>query len=372
MAGTSESSPPLYVQIRDQLIERFIDFPLDTQLPTNRQLAEEFGVALLTIKRAMDTLASDGYIDRRQGKGTFLRSHERRVQTTDRTDRPSGRILVAVPSYFSHEYWKRVDVAAELSLRRGFGLAEYRFRQETTYVDFIASAKEVDNLKGILIDPVPGTLTPKVAHSLDEIGVPVLIYGHCQAARTSRNLITIQPDWYQMGYKLAEELLAAGHRRIGFVEAEPPGQDGNLRLKGIRQALADAGLGKRDLRRSKAVSQAWDDSIIAAHAGASELVAKGCTGLIIDSVVNALGVYQVLHESGLRCPDDVSVIASGEWWNNREAHFPPPLTTVCSSIAAEIELGFDLIADQVTDPLTRTYECDVTVRRRASIAPPPR
>ena len=234
MATTSDQ--PLYLQIREQLIERFADYPLDTQLPTNRDLAQEFGVALLTVKRAMDTLARDGYIDRRQGKGTFLRAHERQIQRSDPTDRPNGRLLVAVPSFYSYEYWRRVDDAAELALRRGYGLAEYRFRRETTYVDFIAAARAIDKLQGVLIDPVPDTLGARAVQQLDTLGVPVVVFSHCQEARTTANLVTIQPDWYQAGYKLAEELLTAGHRRIGFVEAEPPGQDGNRRLAGRRRS----------------------------------------------------------------------------------------------------------------------------------------
>lgn len=45
------------------------------QLPTLEQLAEQLGVARVTVRQAMDLLESEGLIWRRQGKGTFVTTH---------------------------------------------------------------------------------------------------------------------------------------------------------------------------------------------------------------------------------------------------------------------------------------------------------
>ena len=42
------------------------------QLPTERSLAEQFGVGRRTVRRALDILEVDGVIQRRQGQGTFI------------------------------------------------------------------------------------------------------------------------------------------------------------------------------------------------------------------------------------------------------------------------------------------------------------
>lgn len=68
------SSVPLYVQIAD-LMRRRIErgqWALREQLPTLEALVEEFGVARLTIKQAMDVLAGEGLIERERGRGTFV------------------------------------------------------------------------------------------------------------------------------------------------------------------------------------------------------------------------------------------------------------------------------------------------------------
>jgi GntR family transcriptional regulator len=46
------------------------------QLPNERQLAKEFGVSLMTLRRAMQVLAQRGLTSSQQGRGTFVRSLE--------------------------------------------------------------------------------------------------------------------------------------------------------------------------------------------------------------------------------------------------------------------------------------------------------
>jgi GntR family transcriptional regulator len=46
-------------------------------LPTEQALCDEFGVSRITVRRALADLAEQGYIERRQGVGSFVRQHDR-------------------------------------------------------------------------------------------------------------------------------------------------------------------------------------------------------------------------------------------------------------------------------------------------------
>jgi GntR family transcriptional regulator len=46
-------------------------------LPTEQSLCEQFGVSRITVRRALADLAEQGYIERRQGVGSFVRQHDR-------------------------------------------------------------------------------------------------------------------------------------------------------------------------------------------------------------------------------------------------------------------------------------------------------
>lgn len=67
---------PLYVQIQEYLRTniRAGNFAINTRLPSERQLAEQFGVNRLTVAKALGELAHEGLIETRIGKGTYVRS----------------------------------------------------------------------------------------------------------------------------------------------------------------------------------------------------------------------------------------------------------------------------------------------------------
>lgn len=63
-----------YVRVADHLAARMAagEFPPDSMLPGERALAEEYGVALGTIRRAMDELRDRGLVTTLPAKGTFV------------------------------------------------------------------------------------------------------------------------------------------------------------------------------------------------------------------------------------------------------------------------------------------------------------
>lgn len=72
---TSEAS--LWRTVRDALEASLAagDYPPGTPLPSEAKLAERFGVAIGTVRRAVDELVAARALVRRQGKGTFVPDH---------------------------------------------------------------------------------------------------------------------------------------------------------------------------------------------------------------------------------------------------------------------------------------------------------
>ena len=68
------SSAPLYQRLHDVLrdaIEREVLKP-EEALPPEREIAAEFDVSRITVRKALDGLVDDGLLLRRQGAGTFV------------------------------------------------------------------------------------------------------------------------------------------------------------------------------------------------------------------------------------------------------------------------------------------------------------
>lgn len=76
---------PLYYQLENILREKILsgEFAQGEQLPTENELIEEYGVSRITVRQALASLASEGLVERIQGRGTFV-SRKKTVKGTIR------------------------------------------------------------------------------------------------------------------------------------------------------------------------------------------------------------------------------------------------------------------------------------------------
>jgi GntR family transcriptional regulator len=71
---TAAGRQPKYLQIHGSLAERIASgrWSVGSALPSQRELADEFGVSIMTLRQALQLLADDGLIEARHGSGTFV------------------------------------------------------------------------------------------------------------------------------------------------------------------------------------------------------------------------------------------------------------------------------------------------------------
>lgn len=69
-----ESSIPLYRQLHERIKQGIKDrtYPVGSRIPTETELCEEYGISRITVRKALAELEKEGYLERRQGKGTFV------------------------------------------------------------------------------------------------------------------------------------------------------------------------------------------------------------------------------------------------------------------------------------------------------------
>jgi len=86
MIHPSPSFQPLYLQIKG-LLERSLENgewrPAEA-IPSEHDLARRFGVSQGTVRKAIQSLAADNLVVRRQGKGTFVATHTEEKSSTFR------------------------------------------------------------------------------------------------------------------------------------------------------------------------------------------------------------------------------------------------------------------------------------------------
>lgn len=61
-----------YESIRDQVLDLVEDLETGSAIPPERELCTRFEVSRMTLRRAIDDLVREGYLDRQHGRGTFV------------------------------------------------------------------------------------------------------------------------------------------------------------------------------------------------------------------------------------------------------------------------------------------------------------
>ena len=124
-ASGSPSFRPLYLQIKGLLVENLEagQWRPGEAIPSELELAARFGVSQGTVRKAIEALASDNLVVRRQGKGTFVTTHTEektstfrflRIRRNDGHDEyPASRLLDVRRSKAS------ADIARLLELKAG-------------------------------------------------------------------------------------------------------------------------------------------------------------------------------------------------------------------------------------------------------------
>lgn len=135
-------------------------------------------------------------------------------------------------------------------------------------------------------------------------------------------LAAVVPDEEQGGRSATEGLLAAGHRRIAFINTTTPSPAQAGRLAGYRAALDAAGI---DFEESLVFLAAPEQE--GGYASTSDIVASGASAVFCHNDRVAMGLYEGLREKGLRIPEDMAVMG----FDNQDviaAHLRPPLSTI--------------------------------------------
>ncbi|MEV8375111.1 substrate-binding domain-containing protein [Kribbella sp. NPDC056861] len=175
------------------------------KLPTEQQLANEQGVSLNTVRRAVDLLVQDGLVYRRQGSGMYIASNE------------TGPLIgVAVPSMTY--YYPRIIVGIERELaKQGAQMllrsTEWDSAEERLAVDGLIGA----GAAGLILAPDG----PSGLAELEDLELPiVLIERGLEDPATLHEFVGTN---HAAGARAAlKHLRGLGHTRIAYLERSSP------------------------------------------------------------------------------------------------------------------------------------------------------
>ncbi len=243
-------SVPAYLQIKEQLKVniRAANLAPHSMLPNLKTLAEEAKVSIRTVDLAIGELVSEGICYRRPKKGTFIAEAEAGFPLAGAAAAAQRRIgLLPVPP--SEIFRLQCDLALA-NLYTGF------YRAATSVAgDLIMAGDDVEAalefyggqrnmaLKGVVLMNFTGIdEAVKLALKHPELKFVYANYFFEFFENTPDNVYGVFNDDFSGAYRIVEYFLARGYSRPALCSMEIADLNYHARLRGFRQAAADAGM----------------------------------------------------------------------------------------------------------------------------------
>jgi len=171
--------------------------------------------------------------------------------------------------------------------------------------------------------------------------------------------------------ELAVGLLAElGHREIAIIRGQPFSSDSRRRWQAISESAAQRGIPIR----SELTTELQDDdpSPLPGYRAAKELLARKLdfTALFAYNDISCIGAIRAIRESGLRVPEDVSVMGFDDI---REAAYQyPSITTIKQPLRDMGELAAHTLIDRLEGqedcPSEIAIQPELVVRESTAVA----
>lgn len=269
----------------------------------------------------------------------------------------ANAIAVIVPTFIDHffvEVLKGIQSALET---KQIDLILHKINKEKNMLEKIIDivhSKSVDGIVAVTMD-------------IAKTDYQVLLKEEIPVVLADENCADFHSIYFndQKGAALAiNYLIAAGHQDIAFLNGQADSQHGQERLKGVKSALAEAGLNlKPELYKAN------DFNTEAGYQAMQSLLELSRdywpTAVFAASDNQAIGVLKAMEEKDLKVPEDMAVIG----YDNIELAKYLRLTTVAQPMfklgRLAVEVLLKAIREDIEDNFNQELELELLKRETA-------
>lgn len=342
--GIDFTSPtPLFRQIADDIKSKISvgQLSVGDQLPSQSELAKEYGTSLTPVKKALFELIKDGFVYGRVGKGTFVASEERSV------DRQKLRAIGLVLTDLTNPFFSLiVRSIQEQASEKGYSimLSDTGSREELEESQ-IAHFREI-GVSGLIIASMssPHRATP-VLRTLQQEKFPFIMVSYIE----DDDISYVGSDHRYGAFLATEHLIKLGRERIGYLSGEEGNVLAELRKEGFLQALEQYQLSvDESLIFNLPQRGEWNRYQCGYEVGQNVSSQPDRPDAIFAyNDIAALGFQQAILANGLKVPEDIALVGFDDI--ERDLYAPVPLTTVHQPTRRIGQTAVDRLIDLINE-----------------------
>ncbi len=320
------------------------------RIPGEHELCKMYGVSRFTVRDAIAQLADEGFLEKRHGVGTFVKDPKKAKK--------HGLILLVrqEPKSFGEDTFRyRIDeqrftevvqTASQTSIDKQVIHSICVCRDCETLKRGLNNILEMSELQGVILTqnldyPVKDNMIAMLEHwglnycSVDDADRPI-----------HKKSISIDPEPGSL--EALEDLWSLGHRRIAFTGKPVHDYGPCIGNETGQYASFHKFCKNRNIDHTPlTVSTQWSYNSI--YHGIKEILtcASRPTALFCQSFGRALVALEICRETGIKVPEQLSIIASD---NVMEAEAtPPPLNCIDFLVGQRTRIAFEYLLGEIPE-----------------------
>ena len=316
----SRAAQALPLQLRTVIRQEIEDgvYGASGKLPSERALADRFGVSRTSIRESLEGLVKDGVLMRVIGKGTFVAFGAQSTDTAQIPSRASVGFLIGENIFhFVQPGYSRILLGAEQACRQlGHSLVFHSVGEDEHFEQDWERNKAI-GITGYLI---AGGLRKKTLDLLLSREIPVVL---TDLIVQGENATAVGADYGSGTRQALEHLAGLGHRQIGFI-----GFPNSEKYRAYWQTLEALDLAYRPQFVHFLHLPDVPPGILAGFQAMQAIIQSGKipTALVVTNDLVAVGVMEALKLAKIAVPESVSIVG----YDDLGAEMGPALTTIRS------------------------------------------
>jgi LacI family transcriptional regulator len=325
MSNENLSKKYRYVAVYEDLLKKILldVFPIDSLLPSEREIGNMYSVERTTVRKALELLVNDGIVMKQPGIGAKIISKEK-IPSVNSNSVNSDTIL-----FFLAKTENNLDRLTQPFYSSLFYYIENELNKKG-YKTIYSTISSDDDIKEILkkhtyagiIFASYGVLKEHIDY-VANANIPFVVVNS-----EYNNGVLILPDNFSGGYQATKHLLELGHKKIGALKGLSQDKSCFYRLLGFKAALDEYHVEyNEDFNRSTT----WESE--SGFIQMQDILSTNKelpTAIFAFNDATALGAIRAINEMGLNVPDDISVIGFDNI--SQSAYVFPQLSTIDTNV----------------------------------------
>lgn len=294
-----------------------------------REVAKHAGVSPATVSRVLNGTASVTETKRKLVMETITKLGYRPNRLAANLRRQQVQMIGVVVSDIENPHFTQMVRAVEdAAYMKGYRVLLCNTDEDPAKQREYLGVLVAERVAGAIISPTEAK-APEISELIDH-GSCVVAFDRPVADRRADAVLAANADAARLA---TEHLIAAGHKKVGFVGGLAGIETAARRQAGYDQAMAAAGLEPRVVPGAFRVA--------GGQSATKELLGQGATAIVVANNLMAVGALRAVRDGGIVVPRDLSLVAIDDppWAELTD----PPLTTLAQPVRAMAEAAAQLL-----------------------------